>query len=89
MAPLPAPPLPQGLVAIQPLRGKHCSACRRGPLSLLVLEEGRPRCLDCADLAHLVFLPRGDTALTRRSGEESTLSVPVVRFARRRGRYER
>lgn len=56
---------------------------------MLVLEEGTPRCLDCADLGHLVFLPRGDTALTRRSREGSALSAVVVRFNRRRGRYER
>jgi hypothetical protein len=60
-----------------------------GPLPLLVLEDGEPRCLDCADLGHLVFLPRGDTALTRRSREASGLSAVVVRFNRRRGRYER
>lgn len=53
------------------------------------MENGVPRCLDCADLGHLVFLPRGDTALTRRSREESTLSAVVVRFNRRKGRYER
>ncbi len=56
---------------------------------MVVLEDGAPRCLDCADLGHLVFLPRGDTALTRRAREESTLSVVVVRFNRRKGRYER
>ncbi len=54
-----------------------------------MLEDGAPRCLDCADLGHLVFLPRGDTALTRRSREESTLSAVVVRFNRRKSRYER
>ncbi len=54
-----------------------------------MLEDGAPRCLDCADLGHLVFLPRGDTALTRRSREESALSAVVVRFNRRKGRYER
>jgi hypothetical protein len=54
-----------------------------------MLEDGAPRCLDCADLGHLVFLPRGDTALTRRSREESTLSAVVVRYNRRRSRYER
>ncbi|AIR97795.1 hypothetical protein SGLAU_08915 [Streptomyces glaucescens] len=48
-----------------------------------------PRCPDCADLGHLVFLPRGDTALTRRAREASGLSVVVVRFNRRKGRYER
>src|SRR5690348_8223637 len=78
-----------GLLVIQPLRRKRCATCRRGPLSLLVLEEGAPRCLDCADLGHLVFLPRGDTALTRRSREGSSLSAVVVRFNRRRSRYER
>ncbi|MCK1821828.1 DUF2293 domain-containing protein [Streptomyces sp. XM83C] len=85
-----AAPRPRGgPVVVQPLRRKHCAACRRGPLPLLVLEEGAPRCLDCADLGHLVFLPRGDTALTRRSREESGLSAVVVRFNRRKGRYER
>ncbi|MEG3626123.1 DUF2293 domain-containing protein [Streptomyces poriticola] len=76
-------------VVYRPVKRRHCAACRRGPLPLLVLEGGTPRCLDCADLGHLVYLPRGDTALTRRSREESTLSVVVVRFHRRRGRYER
>ena len=66
-----------------------CTECHAGPLALLVLEDGVPRCLDCADLGHLVFLPRGDTALTRRSREESTLSAVVVRFNRRKARYER
>lgn len=89
MAPLAAPPPRTGLVVVQPLRKKHCAACRTGPLRLLVLEEGVPWCLDCVDLGHLVFLPRGDTALTRRAREESTLSAVVVRFHRRRGRYER
>ncbi|MGW0765038.1 DUF2293 domain-containing protein [Streptomyces sp. NPDC002676] len=87
---LPITPRPaDGLVVIQPLKAKRCVACRRGPLSLLVLEDGAPRCLDCVDLGHLVFLPRGDTALTRRSREESALSAVVVRFNRRQSRYER
>ncbi len=83
------PPSGTGLVVVQALRRKNCAECRSGPLALLVLEDGVPRCLDCADLGHLVFLPRGDTALTRRSREESTLSAVVVRFNRRKGRYER
>ncbi|MEU6066463.1 DUF2293 domain-containing protein [Streptomyces sp. NPDC047082] len=89
MARLATHPYRDGLLVVQPLRRKQCAACRRGPLSLLVLEDGAPRCLDCADLGHLVFLPRGDTALTRRSREESGLSAVVVRFNRRKGRYER
>ncbi|WP_208883379.1 DUF2293 domain-containing protein [Streptomyces sp. PBH53] len=87
---LPATPHSPGrLVVVQPLKRKRCARCHRGPLSLLMLEDGAPRCLDCADLGHLVFLPRGDTALTRRSREESALSAVVVRFNRRKSRYER
>ncbi|EGX60779.1 hypothetical protein SZN_05859 [Streptomyces zinciresistens K42] len=78
-----------GPVVVQPLKRRHCAECHAGPLSLLVWEDGAPRCLDCADLGHLVFLPRGDAALTRRAQEESTLSAVVVRFSRRRSRYER
>jgi hypothetical protein len=43
----------------------------------------------CADLAHLVFLPSGDAALTRRAKGHSRLSAVVVRFSRARRRYER
>ncbi|MER7346827.1 DUF2293 domain-containing protein [Streptomyces aurantiacus] len=78
-----------GPVVIQPLKRRRCAECRGGPLALLVLEGGQPRCLDCADLGHLVYLPRGDTALTRRAREGSALSAVVVRFNRRKSRYER
>ncbi|GGW32850.1 hypothetical protein GCM10010381_17070 [Streptomyces xantholiticus] len=54
-----------------------------------LLESGAPVCLDCADLGHLVYLPRGDAALTRRAREASALWAVVVRLNRRRGRYER
>ena len=46
-------------------------------------------CLDCADLDHLVFLPAGDAALTRRARKGSGLSAVVVRWSRARRRYER
>jgi hypothetical protein len=46
-------------------------------------------CLACADLAHLVFLPSGDAALTRRSRKHSTLSAVVLKWSRARKRYER
>jgi hypothetical protein len=45
--------------------------------------------LSCADLGHLVFLERGDAALTRRATRLSTLHAVVVRFSRTRKRYER
>ena len=46
-------------------------------------------CLTCADLDHLVFLPAGDTALTRRARKNSRLSAVVLKFSRARKRYER
>ena len=46
-------------------------------------------CLSCADLDHLIFLPAGDAALTRRSRKHSTLCAVVLRWARARKRYER
>jgi len=45
--------------------------------------------MDCADLGHLVFLPSGDAALTRRAKSNSGLSAVVVRWSRTRKRYER
>ncbi|GAA3208812.1 DUF2293 domain-containing protein [Actinocorallia longicatena] len=46
-------------------------------------------CLTCVDLDHLVFLPAGDAALTRRAKKESTLSAVVAVWNKRRRRYER
>jgi len=56
---------------------------------LLKMEDGGPTCMACADLDHLVYLPAGDTALTRRARQHSALSAVVVRFSRARRRYER
>jgi hypothetical protein len=55
----------------------------------LKMEKEKPLCLECADLDHLVYLQRGDVALTRRSRKYSNLSAVVVRFSRSRHRYER
>ncbi|MEU9014776.1 DUF2293 domain-containing protein [Streptomyces sp. NPDC048479] len=77
------------LVVIEPLKRRHCAECRQGPLPLHLLEFNAPICLDCADLAHLVYLPRGSAALTRRAREASSLCAAVIRFNRRRKRYER
>ena len=46
-------------------------------------------CLACADLEHLVFLPSGDAALTRRARRHSVLSAVVLKWSRARKRYER
>ncbi|MFD9357421.1 DUF2293 domain-containing protein [Streptomyces sp. NPDC060031] len=77
------------LVVFESLKQIHCAQCRQGPLRRLVREAGVPRCLECADLGHLVYLPRGDVALTRRAREASSLCAVVVRFHKRRRRYER
>ena len=53
------------------------------------MEDPGPLCLTCADLDHLIFLPSGDAALTRRARQASKLSAVVVRWSRSRQRYER
>jgi len=52
-------------------------------------KERRALCLGCSDLDHLLFLPAGDAALTRRSRKYSTLSPVVLKWSRARKRYER
>ena len=82
---------PEEIVVFSIVRDSSCSECGEelGKGRFLRMEKGKPLCMECADLDHLVFLPRGDTALTRRSRKHSTLSAVVVRFSRTRGRYER
>lgn len=46
-------------------------------------------CLTCADLDHLMFLPPGNAALTRRARKYSTLSAVVLKWSRARKQYER
>jgi hypothetical protein len=56
---------------------------------LLIMDDAGPLCLACADMDHLVFLPSGEAALTRRAKKASGLSAVVVRWSRTRKRYER
>jgi len=79
------------LVVFDIVRDSECAECQKELLAhdFLFMEDGRPLCLTCADLDHLVYLPRGDTALTRRSRKYSSLSAVVLRFSRARKRYER
>ena len=46
-------------------------------------------CLSCAGMEHLVYLPSGNTALTRRARKNSTLSAVVLKWSKNRNRYER
>lgn len=69
-----------------------CSECDEdlGRNAWITLVEGKGAlCLACADLDHLLFLPAGDAALTRRTRKHSTLSAVVLRWSRSRQRYER
>jgi hypothetical protein len=91
MATSPESPKTDDIVVFEILRDSACAECGEelGRGRWLRMERDRPLCLSCADLAHLVFLPRGDPALTRRAGRYSSLKAVVVRFSRTRNRYER
>lgn len=77
------------LVVISALHPDWSCAVCGGTGSLLLMEERGPICMRCARLDHLVYLPAGDAALTRRAHRASGLSAVVVRFSRTRKRYER
>jgi hypothetical protein len=69
----------------------RCSECNEEFFkgSFIRVENQQPLCLDCADLGHLEFLPRGDVAITRRATKHSPLRAVVVEWSRTRQRYER
>jgi len=79
------------LVVFAILRDSKCTGCGKELWKgdFLFMEGEHPLCLSCADFDHLVYLPRGDAALTRRARKYSVLNAVVVRFSRSRGRYER
>ena len=56
---------------------------------ITLIENKVALCLACADLDHLIFLPSGDAALTRRARKHSTLAAVVLKWSRARQRYER
>ncbi|MGH2704524.1 MAG: DUF2293 domain-containing protein [Actinomycetota bacterium] len=85
------PTLGEDILVFLVRRETECVECGaelwRG--SAIRLEESGARCLACADLDHLVFLPRGDMALTRRATRHTGLRAVVVQWNRTRRRYER
>src|SRR5512143_4331418 len=76
------------LIVVSPLKDWTCAACGDSG-DLLTMDDSGPLCLCCADMDHLVFLPAGAAALTRRARKASGLAAVVVRFSRSRRRYER
>lgn len=82
---------PELIVFVTVADDARCSECgvEIAPGEFLFLEKQQPLCMTCADLNHLMFLPAGDTALTRRAKKHSPLSAVVMKFIRSRKRYER
>jgi hypothetical protein len=73
-------------------RASECEHCRQKLLPgrwITLVGEAGARCLSCADLDELVFLPPGNAALTRRARAYSDLSAVVLKWSRSRKRYER
>ncbi len=82
------PRRPQRIIVVSPHKAWTCASCGDTG-DFLRMDKAGALCLDCADLGHLEFLPSGDAALTRRATKASRLYAVVVRWSRRRNRYER
>jgi hypothetical protein len=84
-------PKPEEIVVFSILKASQCSECgiQLEPGAWLKTEGDKALCLSCADLDLLVYLPSGNTALTRRTSKYTTLKAVLVRFSRSRQRYER
>lgn len=73
-------------------RDSVCGECGEGlgrKAWIVLAGDRKALCLECADLDHLVFLPTGDAALTRRAKKNSRLWAVVLEWSRARKRYER
>ncbi|GBE53444.1 hypothetical protein BMS3Bbin14_01938 [bacterium BMS3Bbin14] len=86
-------PKPNELTVFITSRESQCDECGenlgKGAWITLQGSDRKAACLSCADLDHLVFLPSGDMALTRRSRKYSKLAAVVVKWSRTRKCYER
>ena len=73
-------------------RGSVCKKCKKrlGRRAwVLSMGSQTARCLACARLDHLTFLPSGDAALTRRAKRRSDQFAVVLKFNQATRRYER
>lgn len=73
-------------------RESKCDECGEelGHHAWITLQDGKGAvCLTCADVDHLVFLPSGDAALTRRARKHSRLCGVVLKWSKARKHYER
>ncbi|MCX7011896.1 MAG: DUF2293 domain-containing protein [Candidatus Sumerlaeota bacterium] len=89
----PAPNPQNELKVFIAIRESKCDECGEdmGHHPWITLEDNgrRALCLSCSDLDHLVYLPAGDAAVTRRARKYSKLSAVVLKWSRARKRYER
>jgi hypothetical protein len=79
----------QVFIAPADSRCDECNTVLRKNSFFTAVEGKGSMCLTCADLDHLLFLPAGDSALTRRSKKHSHLSAVVLKWRASRRRYER
>ncbi|HYA89995.1 MAG TPA: DUF2293 domain-containing protein [Thermodesulfobacteriota bacterium] len=73
-------------------RESRCDECgeQLGSKAWITLARDKGAlCLSCADLDHLLFLPSGNVALTKRARKHSTISAVVLKWSGARKRYER
>ncbi|RKS08458.1 hypothetical protein DFP74_4156 [Nocardiopsis sp. Huas11] len=77
------------LIVLEASGSWTCVSCGEPDGELLRMEDTEPHCLTCADMDHLVFLPAGDAALTRRAKKASPLSAVVMRWVPSRRKYRR
>tara|TARA_B100000315_G_scaffold30288_1_gene25710 strand:- start:681 stop:1349 length:669 start_codon:yes stop_codon:yes gene_type:complete len=68
---------------------QDCGAEIRKSSMIAFTKKREVYCLSCADLDHLVYLPSGNAALTRRAKKHSTLSAVVYKWSSSRKRNER
>ena len=87
----PGGPAATEIVVFSLRKDTKCQECGKelSKGNFLRVENECPLCLDCADLGHLEYLPRGDAAVTRRAAKYSALRAVVVRWSNTRKRYER
>jgi hypothetical protein len=86
-APRDGPPL----VWISNRAESQCKRCgtQLAKGNFITLEKGSEVCMSCSGFADLVFLPSGDTALTRRAVKHSSRHAIVLKWSKARGRNER
>jgi hypothetical protein len=68
-----------------------CSECENilGARAWITLIRNEACCLVCSDLEHLIYLPSGNAALTRRAKKNSKMYAVVLQWSSARKRNER